>query len=43
MNILRNQRHLVKGEDCLYAICPSYPVIEKYDLHEILLKKVESG
>ena len=34
MNILRNQRHLVKGEDCLYAICPSYPVIEKYDLHE---------
>lgn len=34
MNILRNQRHLVKGKDCLYAICPSYPVVEKYDLHK---------
>lgn len=34
MNALRNQRHLVKGKDCLYTICPSYPVVEKYDLHE---------
>lgn len=34
MNMLRNQRHLVKGKDCLYTICPSYPVVEKYDLHK---------
>lgn len=32
MNTLRNTRHLVKGNGCLYAVCPSYPVIEKYDL-----------
>ena len=32
MNISRNNRHLVKGDDCLYAVCPSYHVVEKYDL-----------
>lgn len=34
MNLLRNQRHLVKGKDCLYAICSNYPVVEKYDLYD---------
>lgn len=33
MNLLRNKRHLVKGTECLYTICPSFPIIEKYDLH----------
>lgn len=33
MNLLRNKRHLVKGAECLYTICPSFPIIEKYDLH----------
>ena len=32
MNIIRNRRHLVKGEGCLYAIPSSYPVIERYEL-----------
>lgn len=32
MNYIRNSRHLVKGEGCLYAVCPSYQVVEKYDL-----------
>lgn len=32
INISRNNRHLVKGDGCLYAICPSFPLVEKYDL-----------
>ncbi len=32
MNFSRNERHLVKGEGCLYAICPSHPMVQKYDL-----------
>ena len=33
MNSVRNVRHLLKGDGCFYAVCPSYPVVEKYDLH----------
>lgn len=33
MNSVRNVRHLLKGTGCFYAVCPSYPVVEKYDLH----------
>ncbi|MDE5677449.1 hypothetical protein [Phocaeicola sp.] len=33
MNLLRNRRHLIKGNQCLYTVCASYPIIEKYDLH----------
>ena len=33
MNYVRNQRHLVKGKDCFYAISSNYPIIEQYDLH----------
>lgn len=32
MNRYRNQRILVKGNGCLFTVCPSYPVIERYDL-----------
>lgn len=32
MNIIRNRRHLVKGEGCLYAVSSSYPVVERYEL-----------
>lgn len=32
MNRIRNNRHLVKGNGCFYAICPSYPILEKYEL-----------
>lgn len=32
MNRMRNNRHLVKGNNCFYAVCPSYPILEKYDL-----------
>lgn len=41
----RNNRHLLKGDDCLYAVCPSFPVIEKYDLHtnELLMSCDLSG
>lgn len=31
-NRSRNQRMLVKGGDYMYAVCMSYPIIEKYDL-----------
>ena len=33
MNLIRNRRHLVKTEKYLYAVSPSYPVIEKYELN----------
>ena len=41
----RNNRHLLKGDGCLYAVCPSFPVVEKYDLHtnELLLSCDLSG
>ena len=32
MNRYRNERILVKGNGCLFTVCPSYPVIERYDL-----------
>lgn len=33
MNLIRNQRHLIKGgNNCLYALSNNYHIIEKYDL-----------
>lgn len=32
INYSRNLRQLCKGNGCLYSICRSYPVVEKYDL-----------
>ena len=32
-NMSRNVRKMVKGADGLYAVCRSYHVVEKYDLH----------
>ena len=32
-NLSPNARHLVRGDGGFYAVCPSYPVVEKYDLH----------
>ena len=33
INGLFNRRHIINGGDTLYAVCRSYHVIEKYDLH----------
>ena len=32
MNMVRNSRHLVKGGNCLYVVCPSFHIVEKHDL-----------